>query len=421
MVNLRDEKLSWGLAFSVGLAWLSIAAGLMARANAQTYLAAKPSAAILSTADTEDHAQLTTQLEEVLHPFWVGPQMDGESALFVKAADDQPATASLLFIPTKIIKVTNNQENRVFEQGKDFLWTPGTRKLTLTPNSRIPFMTVSELHPAQGTPTAFQEAVGGKTAMYIDRKGSTLQGMQVVVTYDHSETWAGYIPPAGDPHLARTIAKLQAGKPIKLVVLGDSISAGAAASGYFHGPPFQPPYAELVPKALEKLYGNTVTLKNLSVGGKRSEWGIEMAPAVAAEKPDLVIVAFGANDATFGVPAATYARNIRNIIETIKQKAPETDFLLIATMLANPEWGSAKPLLCIQYRDALARMVRPGIAMADMTSLWAQLLERKKFVDLSGNGINHPNDFGYRVYAQVIVQMLSNKERLRTKQLRAHK
>ena len=44
--------------------------------------------------------------------------------------------------------------------------------------------------------------------------------------------------------------------------------------------------------------------------------------------------------------------------------------------------------------------------MADLTTLWGELLERKRDCDLTGNGVNHPNDFGHRVYAQAILGLL---------------
>jgi len=58
-----------------------------------------------------------------------------------------------------------------------------------------------------------------------------------------------------------------------------------------------------------------------------------------------------------------------------------------------------------QYRDALMRLSGPGVAVADLTSMWADLLKIKKFVDLTGNGVNHPNDFAHRVYAEVILEL----------------
>jgi hypothetical protein len=58
------------------------------------------------------------------------------------------------------------------------------------------------------------------------------------------------------------------------------------------------------------------------------------------------------------------------------------------------------------YRDALATLCGAGAALADVTSMWTDLLARKGVHDLTGNGINHPNDFGHRVYAQVILGLM---------------
>ena len=35
------------------------------------------------------------------------------------------------------------------------------------------------------------------------------------------------------------------------------------------------------------------------------------------------------------------------------------------------------------------------------------MLKIKKFYDLTMNGINHPNDFGQRVYAHVVLQLFN--------------
>lgn len=59
-----------------------------------------------------------------------------------------------------------------------------------------------------------------------------------------------------------------------------------------------------------------------------------------------------------------------------------------------------------RYRDALATFRGPGVAMANLTDLWNVLLTRKREVDLQGNGVNHPNDFGHRLYAQAILALL---------------
>jgi hypothetical protein len=35
------------------------------------------------------------------------------------------------------------------------------------------------------------------------------------------------------------------------------------------------------------------------------------------------------------------------------------------------------------------------------------MLDRKEYLDTSGNGANHPNDFFQRVYAQRVLEVLS--------------
>jgi acyl-CoA thioesterase I len=52
------------------------------------------------------------------------------------------------------------------------------------------------------------------------------------------------------------------------------------------------------------------------------------------------------------------------------------------------------------------------VVLADVTTLWTQLLARKSYYDVTGNGLNHPNDFGHRLYAQVILAQLVERDRL---------
>ncbi len=341
-----------------------------------------------------------------LHGFWEGSRMDREPVLFVQQENGQAATGHLLFTPTKLVSVTSGDGLRVFQEGVDFIWSPGTNLLTLTPNSLIPFRTSAELHPPKGSPRTHGETIDGKSSLFFAEGGAVFQSLQVNVTYDHADQWNGYVPASASNELRTTISKLREKKPLKIVILGDSISHGACASGTFCGLPYQPPFTGLVAEALETEYGSAISLKNLSVGGMVSKWGVTMAPEVASEKPDLVIVAFGMNDASWRIPSAVYRQNIRTIVDTIKRSDPEADFILVATMTGNPEWSKPDPNLYREYRDDLSAVTGPGVAVADMTTIWQDMLKKKKFDDLTGNGINHPNDFGHRVYAQVILKLL---------------
>jgi lysophospholipase L1-like esterase len=156
---------------------------------------------------------------------------------------------------------------------------------------------------------------------------------------------------------------------------------------------------------LKAVYGGKITLANHAVGGTDTAWGRNNVDKLLPAKPDLVLLAFGMNDAA-GRPAAEYQANIRGMLDVVRKTQPNAEFVLIAPMRGNADWAALRQELFPQYRDALAQLCGPGIVLADMTSVWTELLKRKKDCDLTGNGVNHPNDFGHRVYAQVLSALL---------------
>jgi lysophospholipase L1-like esterase len=232
-------------------------------------------------------------------------------------------------------------------------------------------------------------------------EGRFFHDLQVQVSYKHAADWP--LPEAPEAQqLTRSQAKLKAKQPLKLVALGDSITVGCNASGFAESeaPPHQPPYPQLVANTLQQRFGATVTLTNHARGGTGAGWGLEMVAQVAAGKPDLVILAFGMNH---GEPAADFEVVMRKLLDAVKAACPEADIVLVAPMTGNP--CGFPPERFTGYRDALRNLTAPNVALADVTSPWLELLKRKPFSDLSGNNINHPNDFGHRVYAEVICQL----------------
>ena len=51
-----------------------------------------------------------------------------------------------------------------------------------------------------------------------------------------------------------------------------------------------------------------------------------------------------------------------------------------------------------------------GVAVADITGMQAFLHSRKRFIDTTGNNVNHPNDFFHRLYAQYLLGMFPQSE-----------
>lgn len=343
-----------------------------------------------------------TPSEGALRPFWQGEIMDGESVLFIYDAERGESSAQVLFPVLKVLAVKSSSGEVTYEQGRDFHWQADSRRLTLPSGSRIPFRTRDQLRrPAKSQRYELTHRDGNGEIFF----GAELEyaQMQVCITYRHAPgLWQGNVPKLDRQALPHCLGRLSDGQGLTIVALGDSITAGANASGNFNRAPFQPAYPELVRRGLAEHYGVDVRLSNLAVGGTDTAWGITQVDTVVAAKPQLVVLAFGMNDAA-NRAAAEYQSNIKKIIEAIRLQLPKCEFILVASMLGNRDWTRLKHEVFPQYRDALEQLCEPGIVLADLTSTWCRFLELKPDWDLTGNGVNHPNDFGHRVYAQTIL------------------
>jgi lysophospholipase L1-like esterase len=339
-----------------------------------------------------------------LRPFWLSKTMEGESVLFIQDKAGSQPRAALLLEPTRILSVGNSSGQVTYEEGRDYVWKPGSKEVLLPPGSRIVFQTPQDLRrPAGSQRYALTHRDGNGEILF----GATHEyhDIQTVVTYEHRGGWSGPSPSLASEQLPRTIKRLSEKQPLTIALLGDSISTGCNASGWAKVAPFQPPYQDLLVLNLEAAYGAKVTLLNFAVSGTDTAWGLANIGKVIDAKPDLVILAFGMNDAA-GRPADDYQANLRAMVDAVRQARPEVEFILVATMLGNQNWTTLRHERFPQYRDALAGLCGPGIALADLTSIWAELLKHKQDWDLTGNGVNHPNDFGHRVYAQVLSSLL---------------
>ena len=145
---------------------------------------------------------------------------------------------------------------------------------------------------------------------------------------------------------------------------------------------------------------------NTAVGGTATEWGLENARERAARlKPDLCFLAFGMNDGTAKIAPQRYISQTQGIMAQVRAANPECEFVLVATMLPNREVKGFDGLQR-DYLPDLLNLKRPGCALADMPSLHGALLGRKRYEDMTGNNVNHPNDFLSRVYAQLMLRTL---------------
>jgi acyl-CoA thioesterase I len=342
---------------------------------------------------------------ELLRPFWTGDVVEGESVLFVRDEKTGEARASVLFPIQDVLSVRNSVGDVTYENGKDYVWNADSREIVLPAGSRIVSRTPPELRRPAGSQKYALTHRDGNGEIFFGGRLEYAE-MQTCITYRHEPgLWKGSLPRFDPQSLRRSVARLTGRQPLSIVTLGDSISAGANASALYAAAPYQPAYPELVRRELAERFGGKVEMKNLAVGGTDTGWGLTQINKVVAAAPHLVILAFGMNDSA-GRSPQSYKETTQQMIAAIREKLPECEFVLVASMLGNRDWTTLKHDAFPQYRDALAALVEPGIALADLTSIWTGFVELKKDWDQTGNGVNHPNDFGHRVYAQVITELL---------------
>lgn len=129
--------------------------------------------------------------------------------------------------------------------------------------------------------------------------------------------------------LAGTTGARAQGRELRLLMLGDSITAGyGLARG--EGPP-----ARI--EALLREKGRNVRLLDAGVSGDTTAGGRARLEWALADRPDAVIVALGGNDALRGLTPAQMRTNLTAILDGLAARNIPT---LLAGMIAPPNLGA---------------------------------------------------------------------------------
>ena len=338
-------------------------------------------------------------------PFWRSNRIFGESLFFIRETPDAPPRTRLLFPPTGPVQLTSASREIEYASPGDFCVDAGSGIVTLPAGSRIPFKDRPDLYLATGGEHCIAHKRGEEQVGLYFGEGHFFHDQQVEAGYEHRSSWPGFVPKSQLDRLAGTARKLKSAAPFKICMIGDSISAGCNASAITGVPPRMPPYPELWAEAIRRCRTGKVILEDFAVSGTGMKYGLDVVGKVMDETPDLVVIAYGMNDVGF-TPAAEFVAHATGILNVIRSRNRETEIILVASMTGNPEWTCTPPENFPIFRDALKSLCGPGVALADLTSLWTGLLKIKSYHDLTGNGVNHPNDFGHRIYAQVLLDLL---------------
>ena len=150
--------------------------------------------------------------------------------------------------------------------------------------------------------------------------------------------------------------------PVKLLALGDSLTAGY---GLKQGEGF----ADQLQTAFRKM-GRPVTVINGGVSGDTSAGGLARIDWALADQPKVVIVELGANDMLRGIDPESTRRNLAGIIEKAQAAGAK---VLLAGMKSQRNLGAdyvqrfdaIYPELAKQYNVPLYPFFMAGIVGAD--------------------------------------------------------
>lgn len=152
----------------------------------------------------------------------------------------------------------------------------------------------------------------------------------------------------------------QKSAPLKIIVLGDSLSAGYRLQR-------EDAFTSQLETAL-KARGYDVAVPNTGVSGETTSGGLSRLDWVLADKPGLMIVELGANDGLRGIDPARTRENLDKILTVLKGKGVP---IILAGMMAprnlGGEYGTAfdaiYPELARKHDVPLYPFFLDGVAM----------------------------------------------------------
>jgi cephalosporin-C deacetylase-like acetyl esterase len=110
------------------------------------------------------------------------------------------------------------------------------------------------------------------------------------------------------------------------------------------------------------------------------------------------------NDGSADMSVEEFVENNKQIIKLIKDKNPDVEFVLISPPVPNKDCKAVYKEQA-NYKKGLQSLVSDGIAMINMTDVFLELLKKKRYCEISGNNLNHPNDFGYKFYTDAFTYL----------------
>ncbi len=312
----------------------------------------------------------------------------------------------LLYPAEKILSVVSYATGEPLEEDRDWLLRDG--RLVLPPGSHAPIQLAKEFFSTAHTDPNTGAVKNLPTAVRLV-DGTWYHERQIEVSYQPAvRDWPWPAAHSNLDQLPRLKKRLAEKTPVTVLLFGDSISAGYNSSRFIGVWPFQPDWGDLV---------RTPASPNLPDLGhlhepftRRRDFRIRRDPSrepgrMVSSRPRAARLR---HERSRGRPpriaSRQYGNDHRHRARALAGNRIPHRHLHAQQSPANSTLAS-DPILFIH--DEVLKIDRPGVAFADVTTAHLELLKHKNYLDLSGNGANHPNDFLHRVYAQRVLEVLA--------------
>jgi len=181
----------------------------------------------------------------------------------------------------------------------------------------------------------------------------------------------------------------QVGAPIRIAVLGDSLTAGFGVKP-----------GEAIPARLQaalKAEGRNVEVLNHGVSGDTTAGGLDRVDWMLADKPDIVLVELGGNDALRGTDPAVTEKNLSAIVEKLKAAGVT---VWLAGMLAPRNLGAEY----VTAFDGLYKRIAEKYRVPLYPFIFDGLEQNATFVQADGI---HPNPHGAQIIADRLLPFVT--------------
>lgn len=204
-----------------------------------------------------------------------------------------------------------------------------------------------------------------------------------------------------DHPLLRTARRLDSGKPLIIIAIGSSSTAGAGASSP------KASYPSRLAAELKALFpGRAIEVLNRGVNGEETPDMIARFPTgVVAARPQLVLWQLGTNSVLHDQPLSMHSQELREGIAQLKKIG--ADIVLIdpqyaPRVLAKAETPGMVEQIAATAKDEDVDLFRRFDVMRD----WYVVQHRSFSVFVSPDGL-HMNDWGYACWAKLLAASIA--------------